>query len=197
MLTGAEIRSARERGDLVIEPFDDRLVCANSVAFRLGDQLLRYSDDAELDPHQDAHVRRSAIPRDGVVLAPGVLYLGATAEAVGGLRYATTLHACRSVSSLGLRIQLSAPLGHCGAVIAWTLELRAVHPVRVYPGMVIGKIAFWPMQGNPLRYCGRYRNSRGPVRSLIATPPTEPAVIPSAGSNPHMTGIDQREATLR
>jgi dCTP deaminase len=63
--------------------------------------------------------------------------------------------------------------------------------------MVIGKIAFWPMQGRPLSYCGRYRNSRGPVRSLIATPPPTLAVIPSAGSHPHITGTDQREATLR
>ncbi|MGW5922149.1 dCTP deaminase [Nocardia fluminea] len=197
MLTGAGIRTARERGDLVIQPFDDQLVCANSVAFRLGDQLLRYCDDAVLDPHHDARVRRSVIPRDGVILAPGVLYLGATAEAVGGLRYATTLHACRSVSSLGLRIQLSAPLGHCGAVIHWTLELRTVLPVRVYPGMVIGKIAFWPMQGRPSSYCGRYRNSRGPVRSLIADPRSAPAVIPSAGFNPHIIGTDHREATPR
>ncbi|PKV76713.1 dCTP deaminase [Nocardia fluminea] len=184
MLTGAEIQAARHRGELVIDPFDDHLVCANSIAFRLGTELLSYPAGVELDPHHDPQAVQAHIPPDGVVLVPDRLYLGSTAEAMGGLRYAATLHACRSVSSLGLRIQLSAPLGHCGAVIPWTLELRATVPVRVYAGMTIGKLAFWPMQGTAVRYLGRYRDSRGPVRSLIAAcPPTSP-VIPSAGSIP-------------
>ncbi|RBO86466.1 dCTP deaminase [Nocardia puris] len=194
MLTGAEIRNARHRGELVIEPFDQHLVCANSIAFRLGAELLSYPTGIELDPHRNPEADQTTIPPDGVVLTPGKLYLGSTAETMGGLRYAATLHACRSVSCLGLRIQLSAPLGHCGAVIPWTLELRATLPVRVYAGMTIGKLAFWPMQGTPAHYLGRYRDSRGPVRSLIAAcPPTSP-VIPSAGSTPAYPTTDQREA---
>lgn len=184
MLTGAEIRAARHRGELVIDPFDEHLVCANSIAFRLGTALLSYPAGVELDPHHNPEAVQANIPPDGVVIAPGKLYLGSTAEAMGGLRYAATLHASRSVSSLGLRIQLSAPLGHCGAVIPWTLELRATVPVRVYAGMTIGKLAFWPMQGTPARYLGRYRDSRGPVRSLIAACPPGSPMIPSAGSIP-------------
>ncbi|MGN2641030.1 dCTP deaminase [Nocardia takedensis] len=194
MLTGTEIRDARRRGELVIDPFDEHMVCANSVAFHLGPELLSYPTDAELDPHRNPDADRTAIPPDGIVLFPGRLYLGSTAEAMGGLRYAATLHACRSVSSLGLRIQLSAPLGHCGAVIPWTLELRATMPVRVYAGMTIGKLAFWPMQGTPVPYLGRYHDSRGPVRSLIAERPSATPVIPSAGSSPAQPSTDHREA---
>lgn len=126
MLTGREIHAALHRGELIIDPFDERMVCANSIAFRLGPQLLSYPPGVELDPHHNPETVQDTIPASGVVLAPGRLYLGSTAEAMGGLRYAATLHACRSVSSLGLRIQLSAPLGHCGAVIPWNYAPRCL-----------------------------------------------------------------------
>lgn len=42
--------------------------------------------------------------------------LGGTMEAMGSAHYAATLYASRSVSTLGVWIQFSAPLGHSGAV---------------------------------------------------------------------------------
>ncbi|WP_280385332.1 dCTP deaminase [Nocardia wallacei] len=189
MLTGTAIHAAIARGDIVIDPFDPAGLCANSYGFRLGAELLQYAlpGDTVLDPRTDAPTVSIPIPDTGFVLQPGTLYLAATREAMGGTCYAATLHACRSVSSLGLRIQLSAPLGHCGAVIPWTLELRAAMPVRVYPAMTVGKIAFWPMRGHPRHYTGRYSGSGGAVRSLLAAgcpAPDQPKVIPSAGSDP-------------
>ncbi|WP_067577785.1 dCTP deaminase domain-containing protein [Nocardia terpenica] len=189
MLTGPAIHTALRRGDIVIDPFDVTGLCANSYAFHLGDDLLRYTPpvDGVLDPRIDIPAVSTPLPGTGYVLRPGALYLAATREAMGATCFAATLHACRSVSSLGLRIQLSAPLGHCGAVIPWTLELRAAMPVRVYPGMTIGKIAFWPMYGHPRLYTGRYTGSGGAVRSLLAADcpaSDQPTVIPSAGPDP-------------
>ncbi|WP_280454092.1 dCTP deaminase [Nocardia brasiliensis] len=189
MLTGTAIGEAVAMGEIVIDPFDPDRLCANSYSFALGDTLLRYrTTTGVLDPMTDAPVTETIMGETGFVLEPGILYLGSTVEVMGGLRYAATLHACRSVSSLGLRIQLSAPLGHCGAVIPWTLELRAAMAVRVYPGMTIGKIAFWPMQGRAGRYAGRYAGSGGVVRSLLSircpAPPASREVIPSAGPDP-------------
>ncbi|WP_216895658.1 dCTP deaminase [Nocardia alni] len=205
MLTGSAIHTAVTTGEIVIDPFDARQLCANSYSFRLGDELLRYDPPgAILDPHTDTQVARTLIPDIGYVLEPGTLYLGVTREAMGGTNFAATLHACRSISSLGLRIQLSAPLGHCGAVIPWTLELRAAAPIRVYPGMTIGKIAFWPMHGHVQHYAGRYSDSGGAVRSLLATAgcpsPIQPEVIPSAGPDPTPPSIhdaSQREVSQR
>ncbi|MBF6215945.1 deoxycytidine triphosphate deaminase [Nocardia puris] len=170
MLTGPAIRAAVRRGDIVIAPFDPTGLCANSHAFHLGEELLRYRppEGGILDPHTDIATLSCPIQETGYVLRPNTLYLAATQEIMGGTCHAATLHACRSVSALGLRIQLSAPLGHCGAVIPWTLELRAAMPVRVYPGMTIGKIAFWPMHGHARQYTGRYTGSGGVVRSLLA-----------------------------
>lgn len=184
MLTGAAITAAVASGDLVIDPFDPDRVCANSYSFHLGKELLRYPTGQTLDAHTDTVVGTTPIPDSGYVLRTATLYLASTAETMGSNSFALTLHACRSVSSLGLRIQLSAPLGHCGAVIPWTLELRAAMPVRVYAGMTIGKIAVWPMRGRPSHYFGRYRGSTGAVRSLLAAdcrPPHRRQVIASAG----------------
>ncbi|WP_280335677.1 dCTP deaminase [Nocardia wallacei] len=205
MLTGPAIRAAVHRGDLVIDPFDPAGLCANSYGFHLGDELLRYAapPGAVLDSRADTPTVPIPFPDTGYVLQPGTLYLAATRETMGGTCYAATLHACRSVSALGLRIQLSAPLGHCGAVIAWTLELRAAMPVRVYPGMPVGKIAFWPMRGRARQYTGRYTGSRGAVRSLLAagcSAPIEPTVIPSAGPDPTLipdNHAPQREVPQR
>ncbi|MFD8249682.1 hypothetical protein [Nocardia sp. NPDC059691] len=204
MLTGPAIATAVRRGDIVIDPFDPAGLCANSYAFHLGAELLHYtpSERGVLDPRTDTPTESTLIPDTGFVLQPGRLYLGVTREAMGATSYAATLHACRSVSSLGLRIQLSAPLGHCGAVMPWTLELRAAMPVRVYPDMTIGKIAFWPMQGRPVQYSGRYTGSDGAVRSLMAacSAPEQPKVIPSAEPvlAPHpITHAFQREVPQR
>lgn len=184
MLTGPAIAAGVRDGDIVIDPFDPDRLCANSYSFTLADRLLSYRvPEAALDPYRDTPVTDTVVPATGYVLQPGRLYLGATRETMGATSYAATLHGCRSVSTLGLRIQLSAPLGHSGAIIAWTLELRAAVPVRVYPGMTIGKIAFWPMSGCARQYAGRYRGSTGPVRSLLADSDRSqaPAVTAPAG----------------
>ena len=57
---------------------------------------------------------------------------------------------------LGLFLQLSADLGHIGAVHCWTLELTVVQPVRVYPGMRIGQVSFWVPEGDRVLYGGTY-----------------------------------------
>ena len=73
----------------------------------------------------------------------------------------------RSLSSSASGSGLRAP-GNPGAIIPWTLEIKVAHPVRVFPGMVIGKIAFWAMLGAPVQYDGRYVGSADAVASRIA-----------------------------
>jgi dCTP deaminase len=159
ILTGAELAREVADGRVVIEPFDPALTEPNSYGFHLGTTLVQY-DTPVLDPTQPHESSPVAIPPEGYVLQPGRFYLCQTAERMGSDYYAATLYANRSVSCLGIWIQLSAPLGHSGAIIPWTLEITVVHPVRVYAGMRIGKIAFWRPQGEIVRYAGKYADSR-------------------------------------
>lgn len=167
ILTGRDIDREVRAGRIHIDDFDTDRIEPNSYGFRLGPDLIRYDQDV-IDCYEPPATRRETMGTDGCVLLPGHFYLGNTMEAMGSPHYAATLYASRSVSTLGIWIQFSAPLGHSGALIPWTLEITVAAPVRIYPGMVIGKIAFWAMQGAPRHYNGKYVGSTSVVASRLS-----------------------------
>lgn len=167
ILTGPELGREVERGRIVIDPFDESRLEPNSYGFRLARHVISYHDPV-IDASRPPGHRSTVIPDDGLLLCPGVLYLGSTVETMGSDHYAATLYARRSVSTLGMWIQVSAPLGHMGAIIPWTLEIRVMAPIIVYPEMPIGKIAFWEPLGEELLYGGKYERSITTVPSRLA-----------------------------
>jgi len=158
ILTGPEIARAVRRREIVIKPFMKGNLEPNSYRVTLGENLL-VSTAADLDARRIPQMRRDVIPTSGYILDPGELYLGETAEILGAHSFATTLHATRSVASLGVWITFSAPLGHMGAIVRWTLELKTTQRIVVYPRMTIGKLAFWSTVGDAVPYLGRYLGS--------------------------------------
>ncbi|WP_246268625.1 dCTP deaminase [Nonomuraea typhae] len=140
ILTRRAIVFAVERGDIVIEPFHPERVSPNAYDWRLGDHLRMC--DAELDAAVPVEFTELAIPPEGLVLLPGRLYLGFTHERTHTERFAQMINGDRSVGALGIWVHVSAPLGHMGHAIQWTLEIRVARPVRVYPRMTFGKIIF-------------------------------------------------------
>jgi dCTP deaminase len=167
ILTGRDIHREVLAGRIHIDDYDPERLEPNSYGFRLAREIITYTDDV-IDLHSPAASRTAVMGDDGMVLAPGRFYLGATMEAMGSPWYAATLYACRSVSTLGMWIQFSAPLGHSGAIFPWTLEIATTCAIRVYPGMIIGKLAFWSMQGDPVGYEGRYTGSESAVASRMS-----------------------------
>jgi dCTP deaminase len=90
-----------------------------------------------------------------------------TSETIGSNRYAMTMSGTSSVGRLGVYVNVTADLGHVGSIGKWTLELTVIQPVRLYPGMLIGQVAFW--MTNPARlYDGRYKFDTTPVPSRDA-----------------------------
>lgn len=158
ILTGTEIARAVRRGEVVIKPFTEDNLEPNSYRVTLGDRLL-VSTEVGLDARRVPRMRRDVISPSGYILEPGELYLGETAEILGAYSFAATLHATRSVASLGVWIHFSAPLGHMGAIVCWTLELKTAQRIVVYPRMAIGKLAFWSTVGDAVPYRGRYLGS--------------------------------------
>lgn len=92
------------------------------------------------------------IPTAGLILEPGVLYLGVTHERTGSETYAQFLNGDRTIGALGIWVHVSAPLGHQGHAIRWILEIRAARPVRVHPRMTFGKLVFLHCLGAPASY---------------------------------------------
>lgn len=173
ILTGPQIISGVERGDIVIRPFRKRQVTPNSYDFRLGDRCCIYTARV-LDPAKDNATRRFQIPTEGILLKPSRLYLFNTEETMGSTRYVPIIRGRSSIGRLGLFIDITADLIDLGSINQWTLQLHCVQPVRVKPGMLIGQVTFWKTYGRRMQYDGKYISRQSPVASLshIESPPT-------------------------
>lgn len=156
ILTGDQIEKEYEVGRITIKPFDHSMINPNSYNYRLSNILYLVKDDI-IDSKIPTSYKKIIIPKEGYVLQPGVLYLGSTMEIIGSNTYSMQLIGRSSVGRLGLFLQVSAPLGHIGTSHCWTLELKVVQPLRVYPEMKIGQVSFWKVLGeNNIDYNSKY-----------------------------------------
>jgi len=165
ILTGPQIESAVEQSDIVIRPFRKRQIAPNSYDFRLGNRCCVYTSKV-LDAAKENSTRTFTIPKGGMVLRPDRIYLINTEETMGSTRYVPIIRGRSSVGRLGIFIDVTADLIDLGSINQWTLQLHAVHPVRVYPGMLIGQVTFWQTHGRRVLYAGKYRSYLSPVPSL-------------------------------
>lgn len=161
ILTGPQIRSAYEAGDLLIDPFDPRNLNPNSYNFHLGPIIL----EKLLGKHDETRPMHANDVSTGVLLEPGKLYLGATEELIASNLFVVTLLGRSSLGRLGLFLNVTADLGHSGSMSQWTLEMTVVQPLKVYAGMTIGQISFWVQSGRKEQYAGRYDRDAGPIPS--------------------------------
>ena len=145
ILTGPAIAAAVRTGEITIDPCDPARISPNAYDWRLGDTIRVC--DGDLDAAAPTTFTEQTIPTCGLILVPGLLYLGVTHERTGSEKYAQMLNGNRTIGSLGIWVHVSAPLGHQGHAIRWTLEIRAAKPVRVYPGMTFGKLVFIAAHG--------------------------------------------------
>ena len=166
ILTGPEILREWHAGHIQIEPFSPEQLNPNSYDFRLGPTLKTYVNyvlDAKAENAAVAH----DIPTSGLTLSPGRIYLGHTLEIMGSDCFVPVIRGRSSTARLGLFVHVTADLIDLGSHNQWTLQLNAVQPVRVYPGMRIGQVTFWRTIGERILYSGKYQGSRGPVESQI------------------------------
>ena len=147
ILTGSKIKEEINSGKIIIEPYDVNSINPNSYNYTLGNFVKVYKENS-LDSKVKEKVDIIEIPDDGLVLEPNKVYLGSTMEVIGSDKYVTQLIGRSSIGRLGLFLQVTAPLGHVGCKLNWTLELKVVQPLKVYSGMKIGQVTFWCMDGN-------------------------------------------------
>ncbi|MDV9194639.1 dCTP deaminase [Streptomyces sp. Wh19] len=164
ILTGPEITSRVKNGDIRIEPFDAGLAQPNSYDFHLGADIGTYTGHV-LDCARDNPFEQHPIPAGGFELQPHRIYLAATRERIGSDLFVPIIRARSSIARLGLFVHVTADLIDLGSFGQLTLQLHAVQPVRIYPGMLIGQVTFWEATGERVLYDGKYQHSRGPQPS--------------------------------
>lgn len=166
ILTGPEIRS-RLGTDIIIDPFDERQLNPNSYNLRLHDELLVY-EEIVLDMRRPNRFRRYVIPPEGLVLQPRQLYLGRTVERTETNNLVPMLEGRSSVGRLGLFVHVTAGFGDVGFRGFWTLEMFAVHPIRIYPGIPICQIFYHTLIGEVSEYTSnKYQNNSDIQPSLL------------------------------
>jgi len=166
VLSGLEIER-RLGGDIVIEPFERSRLNPNSYNLTLHHELMVY-EEVVLDMRRANRVRRIAIGEEGVVLQPNLLYLGRTAERTETRNLVPMIEGRSSIGRLGLFVHVTAGFGDVGFCGYWTLEMFAVQPIRIYPGVAICQIFYHEIRGDFVEYASdKYQHNTDIQPSLL------------------------------
>ncbi len=180
VLSGHEIKS-QLGGNIVIDPFDESNLNPNSYNLTLHDELMTY-EEVVLDMQRPNRVRRIAIPPEGLVLHANQLYLGRTIERTETHNLVPMIEGRSSVGRLGLFVHVTAGFGDVGFCGYWTLEMFAVQPVRIYPGVAICQIFYHEIRGEFDEYSSdKYQHNRDIQPSMLFK-----ELCPDEGKDPQL-----------
>ena len=146
ILSDQQIKTAIDKGDIVLQPFRPKCLGSNSYDVHLGKTLGIYRDEI-LDAKAHNQIDFVEIPDSGFVLQPDLFYLGVTEEYTETHAHVPFLEGKSSVGRLGIDIHATAGKGDVGFCNTWTLEISVKMPVRVYAGMPIGQIIYFELSG--------------------------------------------------
>lgn len=146
ILSDKRILEEMEKGTIRIVPYEPECLGSNSYDVHLGKWLAKY-DQEILDAKQHNTITYFEIPAEGFVLLPAVFYLGVTLEYTETMAHVPFLEGKSSTGRLGIDIHATAGKGDVGFKGNWTLEISVKQPVRIYPGMPIGQLIYFPVDG--------------------------------------------------
>lgn len=172
ILSGPQIRDEVSWKTIEIEPYDASRVQPNSVDLTLGKGVRIYSkvvsreypsthnwasfthsaslsvyEGNTLDSKKSNETHSFEMDDSGWVLKPSILYLMHTAERIHTKKFVTQLNGKSSLARLGIIVHFTAAYGETGFNGQYTLEVSAMHPVRIYPGMAICQAVFSTVYG--------------------------------------------------
>ncbi len=166
ILSGDEIHQSLG-SDIIIEPFDAANLNPNSYNLSLHHEIMTY-EEVVLDMQKCNRIRRLTVPDSGLVLQPNKLYLGRTVERTETHNLVPMIEGRSSIGRLGLFVHVTAGFGDVGFCGYWTLEMFAVQPVRIYPGVAICQIFYHQICGDITEYCSeKYQNNHDIQPSLV------------------------------
>lgn len=160
ILSGKRIEEEIQKGNLVIDPFDAKRTGPNSYNLRLHHELAVYEQPV-LDMKEPLTCKRVIIPEEGLVIEPNQLYLGRTIEYTETRNFVPMLEGRSSIGRLGLSVHITAGFGDVGFRGFWTLEIFAIHPIRIYAGVEICQIFYHEISGDFVEYrSNKYQDNK-------------------------------------
>jgi dCTP deaminase len=120
-----------------------------------------------LDMRSGSTVRELVIPETGLVLYPGILYLGRTVERLGSDVFVPIVEGRSSMGRLGVQVHVTAGFCDLGFHGTITLEITVVHPIRVYAGERVCQVYFTRAEGDVELYSGRYQGQEAATGSRM------------------------------
>ena len=166
ILSGEEIRK-QLGSNIVIDPFDPNHLNPNSYNLSLHNEIITY-EEVVLDMRKRNRVRRFEIPESGLVLNTNQVYLARTIERTETHNLVPMIEGRSSVGRLGLFVHVTAGFGDVGFCGHWTLEMFAIQPVRIYPGIPICQIFYHAITGDIREYSSsKYQFNRDIQPSLF------------------------------
>jgi dCTP deaminase len=154
-LSDRDIRAAMKNGDILIEDFDETRLQPASYDILLGYEFLVFEYDSIdiMDPRKDiskAMRKRTLKSKDDVfILHPQQLALGVAKDYIGvGDKFCYNLMGKSSLARMGLIIHTTAGFVDPGNALNVTLELFNTNsvPIKLYPEMKIGQVAFFELK---------------------------------------------------
>jgi dCTP deaminase len=146
ILSDKRILEEIDKGTIKVVPYDRACLGSNSYDVHLGKYLAKYTD-AILDAKKHNTIEHFEIGPEGFVLQPSEFYLGVTHEYTETHEHVPFLEGKSSTGRLGIDIHATAGKGDVGFCGNWTLEISVKQPVRIYAGMPIGQLIYFPVDG--------------------------------------------------
>jgi dCTP deaminase len=146
ILTDKTILNEMQKGTIKIVPYQRECLGSNSYDVHLGKHLATYIDPI-LDAKKHNKIVHFEIPEEGYLLLPAHFYLGVTEEYTETHAHVPFLEGKSSTGRLGIDIHATAGKGDVGFCGNWTLEISVKQPVRIYAGMPIGQLIYFPVDG--------------------------------------------------
>lgn len=165
LLSDKRILEELDKGNIVIEPFDQRQLGTNSYDCRLGSwffqpnvQMLQvdFTDEAQTrtfwgEPH--------CADAGAITIHPGTTILAHTQEIVGATNGITTsMHARSSIGRSSLSVCKCAGVGDVGYISRWTMEIsnHSTTAILLPVGLRVCQIKFDFVGETLQRYRGKY-----------------------------------------
>lgn len=165
IISDTEILREIDNGNILIEPFKNECLGANSYDVHLGRHLAVYKNRV-LDARAHNEIVEVIIPDEGIEIQPGTLYLGVTEEYTETHIHVPFLEGKSSLGRLGIDIHATAGKGDVGYCNTWTLEISCVQPVRIYAGMPVGQLIYFSVQGEIKTPYNKKRTAKYSKRTL-------------------------------